>query len=471
MFLDACLRRHDDQQILHYINLMKKYFTYVVFLFIVLFSANTLVNADEPANNNSDQKISEKDVERFSNALRVIKNYYVEKTADDKLFENAIRGMLGQLDPHSDFLNADDLRDLKDMTTGSFSGLGIEITTEEGVLKVVSPLDGSPAQKAGIKPGDLIVLIDNVPVKSMTMRDAVKKMRGAKGTTVTLTVVRKTENKPLKIKLVRDDIKVPSVKGRLLEGDYAYVRIASFQTGTAKLFEQTLTDLKQQAHGNLKGLILDLRNNPGGLLDAATDVSDTLLDIPADKSGSGNNLIVYTKGRIPGSELKINTSAGDIMNDAPIVVLINEGSASGSEIVAGALQDHKRALIVGTNSFGKGSVQTVIPLDSDSAVKLTTALYYTPSGRSIQAEGIKPDVTVKELKIAAPNDKDDALVIVKEADLAGHLHNASEATATAATEKNDKDLPKTAVANDDYQLYEALNILKALVITRQQNKN
>lgn len=463
-----------------------------VCVFILLFGTGSSALADDPPasqpqsqEQSQDQtqaqksNISVKDVKRFGTAIQIIKSYYVEKTADDKLFEGAIRGMLGQLDPHSDFLNADDLKDLRDVTTGQFSGLGIEITVEEGLIKVVSPLDGSPAQKAGVKPGDLIALIDNVPVKDLTLREAVKKMRGKKGTAVTLTVIRKNEAKPLKLKLVRDDIKVPSVKGRLLEEGYGYVRISSFQTGTAKSLEQTVADLKKQSHGKLKGLILDLRNNPGGLLDSATAVSDDFLEPSA--GDNANNLIVYTKGRLPGSELKVNATPGDIINGAPMVVLINEGSASGSEIVAGALQDHKRALILGVKSFGKGSVQTVIPIDSDSAIKLTTALYYTPNGRSIQAEGIKPDVVVNDLKIAAPDEKEQKLARVKEADLNRHLENANKEVtpkekelapaepAPAASDQKKEELPTVAeLPSSDYQLYEAFNILKALVVEQQQ---
>lgn len=454
---------------------VKKYLIFIACVGVLAVGARVIADVatdTQPANQNA--PLSEKEVQRFGTAIQIVKTYYVEPVSDQKLFEGAIRGMLGQLDPHSDFLDADDLRDLKDMTTGQFSGLGIEISAENGVIKVISPLDGSPAQKAGVKPGDLIVLIDGTPVKDMTLREAVKKMRGKKGTPVNLSILRKGE-KPIKMKLIRDDIKVPSVKGRLLEGGYGYVRIASFQTTTGALLEQTVKDLQKQAGGKLKGLVLDLRNDPGGLLDAAVQVSDDFINGP-DKNG--NDLIVYTKGRIEGSGVKMNATPGDILNGAPMVVLINQGSASGSEIVAGALQDHKRAIIVGEKSFGKGSVQTVIPLSDDSAIKLTTALYYTPSGRSIQAKGISPDVMIDDLKVTV-SDKDN--IVVKEANLTGHFHNADEkkdaAVTTTTTTTTTTTVPASMaipieqlsgpdLAAKDYQLYEALNILKGLVITK-----
>lgn len=462
---------------------IKNYFTVVAGCAILWATAAGVVDAQTQtdtqsttANLKQSSNLSAQDVQRFSAAVQVIKKYYVEPVPDQKLFENAIRGMMEGLDPHSNFLDADDLRDLKDATTGEFSGLGIEITMENGLIKVISPLDGSPAQKAGIKPGDLIVLIDNTPVKGMTIRDAVKKMRGKKGSSVTLAIVRKDEPKPIKLKLVRDDIKVPSVKGKMLEDGYGYIRIGSFQTTTAAMLEKTVNDLKAQSKGELKGIVLDLRNDPGGLLDSAIKVSDDFIDAPAK---NGNDLIVYTKGRINGTETKVNATPGDILNGAPMVVLINEGSASGSEIVAGALQDHKRALIVGTKSFGKGSVQTVIPLDSTSAIKLTTALYYTPSGRSIQAEGINPDVVVPELKVTTADKAEDNIDAVKEANLTGHLLNAKATKTTTTTttpgsssttvpDKNTVVLPAgTDLSTTDFQLFEALNILKGLVVTGQ----
>ncbi len=438
--------------------------------------------ADAPAttadtDNAQTTTLSVKDVQRFGAAVKAIKNYYVEPVSDQKLFDEAIRGMLAGLDPHSSYLNADDLRELRDQTTGEFSGLGIEISGEDGLIKVISPLDDSPAQKAGIKPGDLIILINNVPVKGMALNDAVKKMRGKTGSAVVLTVLRKSEQKPLRFNLVRADIHVKSVKGRLLEDDFGYVRISSFQTETGKMLADTIKSLQQQAHGKLQGLVLDLRNDPGGLLDSAVQVSDDFIDVTPGKK----KLVVFTKGRLPSSHMEIYATPGDLLNGAPMVVLINGGSASGSEIVAGALQDYKRAVIMGTNSFGKGSVQTIIPLDDSTAIKLTTALYYTPNGRSIQAKGIHPDVVVDEYKLT---ESEKILDSIKEADLEGHLANgnakssANTAVNTAATitpeasnTKTEAEEPTTAagIAATDNQLFAALNLLKGLLAEREAN--
>lgn len=409
------------------------------------------------------------DVQRFVTALQIVKKYYVDPVTDDKLFNNAIRGVLNGLDPHSSFLDAQDMQDLKDMTTGQFSGLGIELTPVNGYLKVITPLDDSPAQKVGIKSGDYIVRINDTFVKDMTLPDAVKRMRGTKGSVVYLTIVRSDLPKPLRLKLVRDDIHVKSVKGRLLEDRYGYVRIASFQMGTESEVRQAIKALQAQAQpqGGLKGIIIDLRNNPGGLLDSAVAVSDDFLDV---KTLGNNKLIVYTKGRLPDSDIKIMAKSSGIVNNLPIVVLINEGSASGAEIVAGALQDHRRAVLVGTNSFGKGSVQTVIPLDETTALKLTTALYYTPLGRSIQASGIHPDVVVPDIKIPASAIPEDVPDFVKEADLKGHLANgnASSSADKAAVETTTslpvKPEPTSAkeLATTDNQLFAALSVVEGL---------
>lgn len=418
----------------------------------------------------SDQPDRE-DIQRFSNAYHMVKQYYVEDVKDDKLFKDAISGMLSGLDPHSNFLDEADLKDLHDVTTGEFGGLGLEVTQDQGYIKVITPIDDTPAQKAGFKPGDLIIKVDNVPVKSMSITEAVNKMRGAKGTKVTLTVYRKSTDKLFKTTLIREVIHVKSVKGKLLDDKYGYIRIASFQEQTSSELLKTIADLNKQAGGQMKGLIIDLRNNPGGLLESAVDVSNDLLPKASGKDG----LIVYTKGRIPGSKFEAYATHGDATNGIPIVILINQGSASGAEIVAGALQDHKRAILVGEDSFGKGSVQTVLPLDQKTAIKLTTALYYTPSGRSIQAEGIKPDVVVKDLRIAT-DDKDSNLEILgrlKEADLEGHLANGN-GNDKSKDDKNQPVAPTSKLNNigdksedlvsTDYQLFEALQILKALVI-------
>lgn len=412
-----------------------------------------------------------KDVQRFGNALQIIKGYYVDPVTNQKLFEDAIKGMLEGLDPHSTYLNADDLRDLKDLTTGGFSGVGIEIVPFEGFLKVVTPLDDSPAKLAGIHAGDLILRINGDLVKDMTMREAVQKMRGKKGTVVTLTIARQGESKPLSVNVTRDDVKIKSVTNRLYDDKYGYVRISTFQVDTLKMLRSAIADVRSQAKGNFKGLVLDLRNDPGGLLDAAVEVADDFLD-PA--SMEKNKMIVYTKSNIPDSRITLNATPGDIIDGLPMVVLINGGSASAAEIVAGALQDHKRAIVVGTKSFGKGSVQTVIPLDSSSAVKLTTALYYTPSGRSIQASGIKPDVVIDDLKLSAITNNSKDELGIKEADLKGHLANGNadkkQNNETTAADVIGVDNPTSAqLATKDYQLFEALNLLKAMTVMKAQD--
>lgn len=414
------------------------------------------------------------EVQRLSTALQIIKNYYVKPVSNDKLFDNAIRGMLDGLDPHSSYLAGDDLRDLQDLTTGGFSGIGIEVIPMDGFLKVVSPLDESPAKKAGIKSGDVILRIDGILIKDLTLREAMQKIRGKKGTTVTLTIVRKGEEKPLKISLIREDVRIRSITGKLLAPGYGYVRIATFQADTVTELRKVVTNLRQESNGQLKGMILDLRDDPGGLLDVATVVADDFLEptiMPLNK------LIVYTKSTLPESKLAYSATPGDILFNAPMIVLINAGSASASEVVAGALQDHKRALIVGTNSFGKGSVQTVIPLDANSVLKLTTALYYTPAGRSIQAAGIRPDIVVEELKFGSLKESVDESVAIKEADLKGHLDNGNSpppptttTTTITTTTVEGKVVPPNELALKDYQLFEALNLLKAMVIMQTAGK-
>lgn len=402
----------------------------------------------------------------FTEIFGRIKQDYVEPVSDKKLLEDAIRGMLSGLDPHSAYLIDEEYKELQEGTTGQFGGLGIEVGMENGFVKVVSPIDDTPAQKAGIKAGDLIVRLDDKPVKGMTLAEAVKLMRGEPGSQIVLTVVREGAEAPLKFELTRDIIKVRSVKSRMLEKNYGYLRISSFQSGTGEGLVDAIDELKKENEGPLKGIVLDLRNNPGGVLNAAVDVSDAFIQ---------SGLIVYTEGRIKNSEMRFNATPDDIINGAPIVVLINGGSASASEIVAGALQDHKRAIIMGEKSFGKGSVQTILPTSNGGAVKLTTARYFTPSGRSIQAEGIEPDVTLARVKLEAlEKAKFDS---IKEADLSGHLTNGNaEKKKPEADEKTDEkggDAPeKETEANDadadvrDYPLHEALNLLKGISIMK-----
>ena len=387
----------------------------------------------------------------FSEVYGRIRQDYVEPVPDSKLLEDAIRGMLSGLDPHSSYLDQEQYNELKVGTTGQFGGLGIEVGMENGFIKVISPIDDTPAQKAGIKAGDLIIRLDDKPVKGMSLNDAVKTMRGEPGSAIVLTVVREGVEQPLKIKIVRDIIKVKSVKSRMLEEGYGYVRITSFQSKTGDNMVEAINELRKG--GDLKGLVLDLRNNPGGVLNAAVSVSDAFLD---------SGLVVYTDGRIEDSKMKFNATPGDILKDAPIVVLINAGSASASEIVAGALQDHKRAIIMGEKTFGKGSVQTILPTSNGGAVKLTTARYYTPSGRSIQAEGISPDVPISKVKLEAAAQSE--FGPIKEADLTNHLSNDK------SPKKGDlksEEKPEDALAVQDYPLNEALNLLKGIYMSRQ----
>ncbi len=390
----------------------------------------------------------------FAEIYGRVKHDYVEEVSDKNLLEHAIKGMLSGLDPHSDYLNDEEYQELQEGTTGQFGGLGIEVTMENGFVKVVSPIDDTPAQNAGVKAGDLIVRLDDKPVKGMNLRDAVDIMRGEPGSSIELTIVREGEEAPLKIAITRDIIKVKSVKSRLLEPGYGYLRITSFQSKTGNSLKKTLNELKEENKGPLKGLVLDLRNNPGGVLNAAVEVSDAFL---------GDGLIVYTEGRIKNSEMRFSAAPDDLIDGAPMVVLINAGSASASEIVAGALQDHKRAVIMGEKSFGKGSVQTILPTSQGSAIKLTTARYYTPSGRSIQAEGIEPDITLERYKLESVDLP--GFNPVKEADLSRHLTNGNKKTDDSDSTSADKDAMKNQEIKD-YPLHEALVLLKGINILR-----
>lgn len=415
------------------------------------------------------------DLQRFTAVVEQIRKYYVKPVEDKEIFENAIRGMLTGLDPHSSYLDPSEFSDLRANTSGKFGGLGIEVTMDDGLIRVISPIDDTPAQKAGIKAGDLIVKLDDTPVKGMNLKKAVDIMRGTRGTPITLTIFRKGLNTPLKIKVIRDMIVVKSVRSKLLDKHYGYLRISQFQTHTDEDLLKAIEKLKKESHNQLKGLILDLRNNPGGILEASVKVSDLFLDKPKLRY---KGLIVYTEGRLQGSEIKEIAHAGDIIHGAPIVVLVNGGSASASEIVAGALQDQQRALIVGSKTFGKGSVQTVLPLKDNYGLKLTTALYFTPSGKSIQAEGIVPDIEIPDLKI--PENESDATEFglnIKEADLDGHLSNAHQPEAPPIAPEKPQDIPEKSVLsldnlnektliNQDYQLNEALNLLKGLAFSR-----
>ncbi len=383
----------------------------------------------------------------FTEVFGRIKQDYVVDVSDDELLNYAIQGMLAGLDPHSSFLDAESFKEIRIGTSGQFGGLGIEVGMEDGFITVIAPIDDTPAQAAGVQAGDLIIRLDDTPVKGLSLNEAVKLMRGEPGEKITLTIVREGQDQPLKITITRAIINVKSVRSRLLEPGYGYVRVSQFRARTGENMVTAIEKLKADAGGGLKGMVLDLRNNPGGVLNGAVEVSDAFLD---------EGLIVYTEGRIADSKLSFSASPGDVLDGAPLVVLVNGGSASASEIVAGALQDHKRALILGEATFGKGSVQTIMPIGDESALKLTTARYYTPSGRSIQAEGIVPDIALGRVRLAAVEGHD--IGRVKEADLSGHLDNGGS---------GEKPKPATgarpaAEIVDDYPLNEALNLLKGL---------
>ena len=424
----------------------------------------------------------------FAEVFNAIKQGYVEPVDDKKLITHAISGMLSNLDPHSSYLDADSYKDLQVGTQGEFGGLGIEVGMEDGLVKVVSPIEDSPADRGGVKSGDLIFKIDNTLVKGLTLSDAVKRMRGKPKTQIKLSILRKGEDKPIELTLTREIIKVQSVKSKLVEDGYGYLRVTSFQENTAAALVKHLNDLYKQ--GPLKGLVLDLRNDPGGLLNMAVGVSAAFLP--------PNTLVTSTDGRTPDAKHQFYTVPEDYLRGSkedfirnlpaeirkvPMVVLINGGSASASEIVAGALQDHKRAVVMGTTSFGKGSVQTVLPLPGKTAIKLTTARYFTPSGRSIQAKGIVPDIVVEESANGNSSTR------LREADLENHLENNKDKEKDAATpvkpqskapakpksspgkDEGDEPLEPTSrelASKKDYQLNQALNLLKGLQI--MQNK-
>ena len=385
-----------------------------------------------------------KQLNLFGEVYERVRSEYVEEIKDKDLIEAAINGMLQSLDPHSSYLNSDSFEEMKVQTKGEFGGLGIEVTMENGLVKVVSPIDETPAAKAGIRSGDYISHIDEEAVMGLTLSEAVDKMRGPVNTPILITVIRKGEE-PFDVKIVRDIIKITSVKIQVHE-EVGYLRITSFTQKTYKNLIKEFSKLEKQMSGNMKGLVLDLRNNPGGLLDQAISVSDAFLD---------RGEIVSTRGRETNTEQRFNATKGDITKGIPIVVLINGGSASASEIVAGALQDHKRGILLGTSTFGKGSVQTIIPVSSKGAIRLTTARYYTPSGKSIQAKGIEPDIFVPQSKLEVLETNNER----KESSLRGHLDEKNP----DAEKTENEDISETEnTLKDDYQLNRALDLIKSI---------
>jgi len=414
-----------------------------------LLSAHAMAATEEQSSTSDPSLMQEshlplQELRNFTEIFDRIRNSYVEPVDDKTLLQYAIDGMLSNLDPHSDYLLPEDFSELQEHTTGKFGGLGIEVGIEEGLIKVVSPIDDTPAEKAGIKAGDFIVSLDGEPVREMSLTNAIDKMRGEPGTDIELSIRRQGESELLEFVLTRAEIKVASVRGEDIGGGIGYLRITQFQDRSGAELIEAITKLQNNAAEQaeqLNGLVLDLRNNPGGVLDAAVEVSNAFLN---------SGLIVYTEGRISDSDFRYSATETTIAKDTPLIVLINGGSASASEIVAGALQDHKRAVIVGTKSFGKGSVQSVLPIAGNKAIKLTTARYFTPKGRSIQAQGIQPDVFVEQSEVTTYEQS-----YYKESDLPGHLSNGIDEAVTEQDHQVSDDL-----LSKDFQLYQAYTLLK-----------
>ena len=388
------------------------------------------------------------ELRNFTEIYERIRSAYVEEVDDKTLLEYAINGMLSSLDPHSAYLQPEDFSDLQEHTSGKFGGLGIEVGMEDGLILVVTPIDDTPAQKAGIRSGDLIVSLDGETVMGMTLNQAVEKMRGAPGSDIVLEIRRKGEKSLLTFTLTRAEIKVASVRSEMLQNDIGYIRITQFQENTGADLAAAIEEWRRQQ--TLTGIILDLRNNPGGVLDAAVEVVDAFIS---------NGLIVYTEGRASNSQVSYSATSHTPAGSLPVVVLINGGSASASEIVAGALQDHQRALIVGTQSFGKGSVQSVLPITEDRAVKLTTARYFTPNGRSIQAEGIRPDIWIEQSEVTPQEQR-----VYKESNLPGHLRNPENSNKDVKNPDSAAADPGTELLKKDFQLYEAHTLLRGFRI-------
>jgi carboxyl-terminal processing protease len=439
--------------------LMNKLYTTLILtisLSINAFAGNGNIPSQNP--------ISNQDIERFAAALTYVQHHYVKPTKYQKLFDDAIRGMLTGLDPHSDYMNQQDLQSLSISSTGSYGGIGIEVVPENGLLRIISPFDDTPAKASGIQPGDMIIKVDDKFIKNIGPEKAINMIRGPKGSNVNLTILRKNATKPQAYKITRSNITIKAVRSKMLSKHIGYVRIALFSENTSKDLKEAAEKMKKN-NGKLSGLVVDLRNNPGGLLDAAIEVSDHFLDSNKLRK---NKLIVYTKGRSDDNKIIANASPGELFAEMPIVVLINQGSASASEIVAGALKDHKRAVIVGTQSFGKGSVQAIFPIDNNAAIKLTTALYYTPKGRTIQAIGIKPDILAPYLKM--PNNANNTTpILLSENNMMGHITHTEASSSKKASQvmhtqkMHELKLAYQKYAHEDFQLYQAINALESML--------
>ncbi|MCE8035175.1 S41 family peptidase [Billgrantia tianxiuensis] len=386
------------------------------------------------------------DIQTFAEVFERIKRAYVEEVDDSTLLRNAMRGMLSELDPHSAYLDRSEFQSLRESTEGEFGGIGIEVGLEDGRLTVITPIDDTPASRAGLQARDVILEIDGTPTEGLSLQESVTLMRGESGSRIQLTILRSGEDAPLDVTLTREIIRTESVRSEMLEPGYGYLRVSQFQSRTGEQVNAAIRRMERD--GALQGLVLDLRNNPGGILQAAVAVADAFLE---------GGLVVYTEGRLPDTQMRFSASRETAAPDVPLVVLINGGSASAAEIVAGALQDQRRGVIMGTESFGKGSVQQVMPLGNGEGLKLTTALYYTPNGRSIQAMGIEPDVAVVRGRLEVTESSRQ----LREADLEGHLRSRSEPR--VSTEMAER-------LREDYQLGEALNLLKALNVLERRDR-
>ena len=415
---------------------LKIFFALPVWVFLAIFNLNAEENLGEATT-----RLPINEINNFTQVFAQIRTGYVKEITDTELLESAIEGMLSNLDPHSSYLNKKSYKSLKENATGAYGGLGVEVVGEKGAIRVIAPIDGGPASENDIRSGDLIVELDKSPVSKMNIQKAIDKLRGEKGTEIELTILRDGEDRTITKTLIRDTIQISSVRGRLLYENFGYIRIAQFQISSDKDFVDEYLKLEELNKKELDGLVLDLRNNPGGLVPPSISIADMLLT-------SGK--IVYTEGRLPNSNQEYYADPFDISGGIPIIILINGGSASASEIVAGALQDNRRAVVIGTQSFGKGSVQTVVPINENSAIKLTTAKYFTPNGRSIQALGISPDIVIERAEIKPFKTSNRA----REKNLTGHLNTESKGEKTSSSQ------PPNIMA--DNQLYEALNILRGI---------